>query len=143
MRHAVGFIAACVALAMAFPGWNTMAQEKKDTLSRLMKALEEHKEPKRDSVFPLPQAVKILASESKQYKDEIRFRGLHTYSTNLNAKKLIEQFGDPDETGTENITVTGKAGVAESARSRMLRYGWLRIYVTPDGEIWYVGRRLK
>jgi hypothetical protein len=108
-----------------------------------MKALEEHKEPKRDSVFPLPKAVKILASESKEYNDEIRFRGLHTYSTNLNAKKLVEQFGDPDEVGTENITVTGKAGVAETSRSRMLRYGWLRIYVTREGEIWYVGRRLK
>jgi hypothetical protein len=143
MRRAIGYIAAFVALVIAFPGWTVVAQEKKDGLSRLMKALEEHKEPKRDSVFPLPQAVKILASESKEYKDEIRFRGLHTYSTNLNAKKLVEQFGDPDEVGTENITVTGKAGVAETARSRMLQYGWLRVYVTPEGEIWYVGRRLK
>jgi hypothetical protein len=136
-------MAACFALAIVFPGWKLVAQEKKDVLSRLMKALEGHKEPKRDSVFPLPEAVKILASEGKEYKDEIRFRGLHTYSTNLNAKKLVEQFGDPDKEGTENITVTGKAGLAETARSRMLRYGWLRIYVRPEGDIWYVGRRLK
>jgi hypothetical protein len=135
-------MAASVALAIAITASNAVAQET-DGLRRLMKALEEHKEPKRDAVFPLPQAAKILASESKEFMGEIRFRGLHTYSTTLNAKKLIEQFGDPDEMGTENITVTGKTGVAETARSRMLRYGWLRIYVTPEGEIWYVGRRLK
>ena len=82
MRRAVAYTAACITLAMAFPGWNTVAQEKKDALSRLMKALEEHKEPKRE-------------------------------------------------------------GIAETARSLMLRYGWLRIYVTAEGEIWYVGRRLK
>jgi hypothetical protein len=116
----------------------------KDGLSRLMKALEEHKEPRRGSVFPLPQAVKILASEPKQHKGAIGFRGLHTYSTNLNAKKLIEQFGDPDETRTVNITVPGKGtGVVETVRSRMLRYGWLQIYVTAKGEIWYIGRKLK
>jgi hypothetical protein len=115
----------------------------KDGLSRLMKALEVHKEPQRGSVFPLPRALEILASEPKEYMGEIRFRGLHTYSTNLNANKLIEETGEPDETGTENITVSGRTGLAETARSRMLRYGWLRIYVTPDGEIWYVGRRYR
>ena len=128
---------------MVFSVLPIRAQDKTDGLTKLLKAVEGHKEPARGSVFPLPQAVKILQKEPKEFKGEIRFRGLHTYSTNLDEKKLVKQFGQPDETKMENITVTGKAGTAETARSKMLRYGWLRLYVNPKGEIWYVARKLK
>jgi hypothetical protein len=76
MRRATVHVITSVAITMALPVSATTAQEKRDSLSQLMKALETHKEPKRESVFALPQAVKILESEPKEYKGEIRFRGL-------------------------------------------------------------------
>jgi hypothetical protein len=126
---------------------SAQGQQRKDALSRLLKALAGQKEPKdakRGNVFAFPQAVKILeAGPKKPYKeDEIRFRGMHTYSTHWNEENLIKEFGKPDQVGKENITVSRDKGV-ETACSRMLRYGWLRIYVTPKGEIWYVGRRYR
>jgi hypothetical protein len=113
----------------------------------LLKALEKEKEPKdpkRGSVFAFPQAVKILeVGPKKPYKEEeIRFRGMHTYSTHWNEAKLLKEFGKPDEAGKENITVSRDKGV-ETVLAQMIRYGWLRIYLTPKGEIWYVGRKYR
>jgi len=148
MQRAVGLVAVSAAFFLLLRGHVCHGQDKKDALSRLLKALEgqkEPKDPKRGSVFAFPQAVKILeAGPKKPYKEEdIRFRGMHTYSTHLNEKKLIKEFGEPDQVGKENVTVTGATGIAETRYSKMLRYGWLRIYVTPEGEIWYVGRKYR
>jgi hypothetical protein len=143
MPRALGLMVVSAAGLLACPVARAPGQDGKDALSRLLKAVQAHKEPERGSLFAFPRAVKILEAGPKNYKGEISFRGLHTYSTNLDENKLVKEFGRPDEAGVENITVTGKAGLAETARSRMLRYGWLRIYVTPQGEIWYVGRKYK
>jgi hypothetical protein len=145
MRQAFGAVAAAGVVLFVLPGSALHGQDKKDALSRLLRAVEEQKEPMRGSVFAFAQAVKILQSGPKKpYKeDEIRFRGMHTYSTHLDEKKLIKEFGEPDQVGKENVTVTGATGVAETRYSKMLRYGWLRIYVTLKGEIWYVGRKYR
>jgi hypothetical protein len=148
MQSIVRLLAVSAAIFILLRGHFSHGQEKKDALSRLLKALEgqkEPKDPKRGSVFAFPQAVKILEADPKGKipKEEIGFRSMHTYSTHWNEDKLIKEFGKPDEAGKENITVTGDAGVAETRNARMIRYGWLRIYLTPKGEIWYVGRKYK
>ena len=145
MLRAVGLVAISATVLILSLSQASYGQEKKDALSRLLKAVQNQKEPKRGSVFAFPQAVKILeAGPKKPYKEEdLRFRGMHTYSTHLDEKKLIKEFGEPDQVGKENVTVTGATGVAETRYSKMLRYGWLRIYVTPEGEIWYVGRQYR
>jgi hypothetical protein len=147
MQRTVGLVAVSAAIFILLRGHVSHGQEKKDALSRLLKALEKEKEPKdpkRGSVFAFPQAVKILEEGPKKpYKEEeIRFRGMHTYSTRWNEEKLLKAFGKPDEAGKENITVSRDKGV-ETAYARMIRYGWLRIYLTPKGEIWYVGRKYR
>jgi hypothetical protein len=143
MDRTVEVVVVTVAMFVFLPASPTRGQDKGDALRKLLKAVEAHKEPKRGSLFAFPQALKILQAEPKKYKGEIRFRGLHTYSTNLDERKLKKQFGKPDETGKEEITVTGEMGVAETVTARMIRYAWLRIYLTPKGEIWYVGRKYK
>jgi hypothetical protein len=147
MQRTLGLVAVSAAIIFMPRGQVSHGQAKKDALSRLLKVLEkenEQKDQKRGSVFAFPQAVKILeAGPKKPYKEEeIRFRGVHTYSTRWNEKKLLKEFGEPDEAGKENITVSRDKGV-ETAYARMIRYGWLRIYLTPKGEIWYVGRKYR
>jgi hypothetical protein len=145
LQRSLRLAAMALAILILLPVCPLHGQDKKDSLSRLLKAVEGQKEPKRGSLFAFPQAVKILeAGPKKPYKEEdIRFRGMHTYSTHLDEKKLIQEFGEPDQVGREAITVTGKTGIAETRTSRMIRYGWLRIYLTPKGEIWYVGRKYR
>lgn len=143
MQRAIGLVAITVAILVLLPVSPTRGQDKENALSKLLKAVEGHKEPKRESLFALPKALKILEAEPKKYKGEIRFRGLHTYSTSLDENKLFKEFGKPDEAGKEDITVTGDMGIAETVTARMIRYGWLRIYLTPKAEIWYVGRKYK
>ena len=148
MQRTLGLVAVSAAIFILLRGQVSHGQDKKDALSRLLKALEKEKEPKdpkRGSVFAFPQAVKILEADPKGKipREEIRFRGMHTYSTHWNEAKLIKEFGKPDEAGKVNIAFTGDAGVTETRNSRMIRYGWLQIYLTPKGEIWYVGRKYK
>jgi len=148
MQRALGPAAVSVAILLLVCGPMSHGQEQKGALSRLLKALEKEKAPKdakRGSVFAFPQAVKILEADPKGKipKEEIRFRGMPTYSTHWNEEKLVKEFGKPDEAGEETISVTGDAGVAETRNARMIRYGWLRIYLTPKGAIWYVGRKYR
>src|SRR5262249_43365627 len=116
MKRALGLVAVSAAIFFLWRGQVSHGQEKRDALSRLLKALEKEKEPKdpkRGSVFAFPQAVKILeAGPKKPYKEEeIRFRGMQTYSTRWNEEKLLKAFGKPDEAGKENITVSRDKGV--------------------------------
>ena len=60
-----------------------------------------------------------------------------TYSTWLNERVLLERYGQPAETSEDSIQDINEFQITHKS-SKMLRYGWLRILVTPEGEIWAI-----
>lgn len=104
-------------------------------LEGLLADLDDLEEPAREGVEPLPSAVRILRGyiDSGLQKAKVR-----TYSDTLNEARLAERYGPPDEVGMDSVKSTRVGGPTSIEPLRMLRYGWLRILVSTDGEIQYV-----
>jgi hypothetical protein len=88
------------------------------------------------SFFPLGTALSLLESLADSDERGTDSYSAQTYSTWLNERILLERYGRPDEIAEDSILIGGSP--FDSKTSRMLRYGWLRILVTTEGEIWAI-----
>jgi hypothetical protein len=116
---------------------------KEDRFKRMISDLKSHREGRQDQSMSIGEAIE-LCEFYPEHLPKVRFQGCLVHSPTLNESSIQQHYGDPDAT-TElsdgSINVQGRTFDLVSKPSKMLRYGWLEIYVTnPGGEIWAVKR---
>lgn len=100
-------------------------------LQALLAASKKYEEAaKQDGTYAFGEALSLL-SAAKPDKFGVQSTHIPTFSSRLDKNKLIAIFGEPDESGVEQLV----SGTGPTTKHPMVRYGWLRILFTDMGDI--------
>lgn len=111
-------------------------------LDALLTDADKYDEPARpNGTIAFGEALK-LAQYYRSLDKSMEFH-MTTFSTRLDRSRLIAVYGTPDEEGTETFVagVSEWSGAQQWETAEMIRYKWLRIILTADGQIKDLVRR--